>query len=107
MHDVTGMSIASLQEAMARGETSAEEIAKALNVLKEALTDRSDSRPPGKEKDTDFTNSELSRIGEIISEVTQEIIERDTVPLILAHLDVIEFEVCGITCHFFSRVVSK
>ena len=30
MHDVTGMSIASLQEAMARGETSAEEIAAAF-----------------------------------------------------------------------------
>lgn len=70
-----------------------EEIARALNSLKEALVERPDSRVSGKDKDTEFSNAERARISEIISEVTQEIINRDMVPLILAHLDAIEFEV--------------
>ncbi|BHF73740.1 Calcium-binding protein 39-like [Sparganum proliferum] len=69
-----------------------DEIAKALNTLRENLTERSDTRVSGKDKDIDFTSNERARISEIISDVTQEMINRDMLPLLLSHLDAIEFE---------------
>uniref|UniRef100_A0A5K3ERM0 Calcium-binding protein 39-like n=1 Tax=Mesocestoides corti TaxID=53468 RepID=A0A5K3ERM0_MESCO len=84
-----------------------EEIARALNALKETLTDRSDARVSGKDKDLDFTNAERSRISEIVSDVTQEIINRDMFPLILAHLDAIEFESCKQIVELFGHILRK
>uniref|UniRef100_A0A915EXC4 Calcium binding protein 39 n=1 Tax=Echinococcus canadensis TaxID=519352 RepID=A0A915EXC4_9CEST len=84
-----------------------EEIARALSSLKEALVERSDSRVSGKDKDTEFSNAERARISEIISEVTQEIINRDMVPLILAHLDAIEFESCKQIVELFGHILRK
>ncbi|VDL99171.1 unnamed protein product [Schistocephalus solidus] len=71
-----------------------DEIAKALNTLRENLTERPDTRVSGKDKDIDFTSNERARISEIISDVTQEMINRDMLPLLLSHLDAIEFESC-------------
>ncbi len=72
-----------------------EEISRALNAIRESLTDRSDARTTGRDKDIEFSNAERSRISEVISDITQEINNRDMFPLILAHLDAIEFEVCS------------
>lgn len=84
-----------------------EEIARSLNNLKEVLTDRSDGRSVGRERDSEASNLERTRISEILSEVTQEIINRDMVPLILAHLDKIEFESCKQIVDLFAHILRK
>lgn len=72
---------------------SVEEISRSFNAIRNALLDRSDTQTVGKEKDTEFANAERARINEIISDITQEITNRDMLPLILEHLDALEFEV--------------
>ncbi|VUZ54435.1 unnamed protein product [Hymenolepis diminuta] len=84
-----------------------EEISRSLNNLKEVLTDRSDGRSTGRERDTETSNLERTRISEILSEVTQEIIIRDMVPLILAHLEEIEFESCKQIVDLFAHILRK
>lgn len=69
-----------------------EAIASALNSLRELLTDKSDTRLTGRERDADFSNAERTRINEIITEVTHELINLSVLPLLIANLDAIDFE---------------
>lgn len=70
-----------------------EEIARSLTSLRELLTDKSDTRLTGKERDAELVNSERVRINEIITDITHELINLNLIPMLMDHLEVIDFEV--------------
>ncbi|VDP85843.1 unnamed protein product [Echinostoma caproni] len=86
---------------------SVEEIARALSSLRELLTDKSDTRLTGRERDAELSNSERTRINEIITDVTHELINLNMLPLLIANLDVIEFESSKHVVDLFGHVMRR
>ncbi|KAF6777010.1 hypothetical protein AHF37_03935 [Paragonimus kellicotti] len=84
-----------------------EAIATALNGLRELLTDKSDTRLTGRERDAELFNSERTRINEIITEVTHELINLNVLPLLIANLDTIEFESSKHVVDLFGHVMRR
>ncbi|CAH8465134.1 unnamed protein product [Schistosoma rodhaini] len=84
-----------------------EDIARALTALRELLTDKSDTRLTGKERDSELSNSERARINEIITDVTHEIINLNLLPLLVNNLDVIEFESSKHIVDLFGHIMRR
>ncbi|CAL8079023.1 unnamed protein product [Calicophoron daubneyi] len=84
-----------------------EEIARALASLKELLNDKSDTRLTGKERDAELCNSERTRINEVITDVTHELINLNMLPLLIANLDSIEFESSKHVVDLFGHVMRR
>ncbi|VDP68024.1 unnamed protein product [Schistosoma mattheei] len=84
-----------------------EDIARALTALRELLTDKSDTRLTGKERDSELSNSERARINEIITDVTHEIINLNLLPLLVNNLDAIEFESSKHIVDLFGHIMRR
>ncbi|TGZ71133.1 hypothetical protein CRM22_002810 [Opisthorchis felineus] len=84
-----------------------ENIAVSLNNLRELLTDKSDTRLTGRERDADLSNSERTRINEIITDITHELINLNVLPLLIANLDAIEFESSKHVVDLFGHVMRR
>ncbi|KAK4472357.1 hypothetical protein MN116_003618 [Schistosoma mekongi] len=84
-----------------------EDVARSLTALRELLTDKSDTRLTGKERDSELSNSERARINEIITDVTHEIINLNLLPLLVNNLDAIEFESSKHIVDLFGHIMRR